>query len=194
MRLVLTLLLLASLVGCEAVTPGRPRPQPPNLTPVKERPVVNIPVVLRQSNWLGTKQEGSCVHATMISLLRWQGRYKTADYWRKTYGNGEWPEDLAEKFDREKIRYAYVTNADVRFLEWACRTRRGCGITVMGGAHMVALVHLDAKWAAILDNNSVTQFRWVPRETLIAEWRASNGWAVTPIYTPAAPLPPKPNK
>jgi len=77
----------------------------------------------------------------------------------------------------------------VRFLEWACRTRRGCGITVMGGAHMVALVHLDDKWAAILDNNNVEKFLWVPRETLIAEWKASYGWAVTPIYTPAAPLP-----
>ena len=64
---------------------------------------------------------------------------------------------MAAKFDREGIRYAYVTNGDVRFLEWACRTRRGCGITVMGGAHMVALVHLDDKWAAILDNNNVEQ-------------------------------------
>jgi len=72
----------------------------------------------------------------MISLLRWQYRLNTADYWRRTYGDGEWPEDLAAKFDQEGVRYAYVTNGDVRFLEWACRTRRGCGITVMGGAHM----------------------------------------------------------
>ena len=58
-----------------------------------------------------------------------------------------------------------------------------------GRLHMVALVHLDDKWAAILDNNNVERFIWVPRETLIAEWKASYGWAVTPIYTPAAPLP-----
>ena len=50
-------------------------------------------------------------------------------------------------------------------------------------------VHLDSKWAAILDNNDVSKFIWVPRETLIAEWRASYGWAVVPVYTPAAPLP-----
>ena len=66
---------------------------------------------------------------------------------------------------------------------------RGRGITVMGGAHMVALVYLDDKWAALLDNNAVEKYVWVPRETLIAEWKASYGWAVTPIYTPAAPLP-----
>ena len=54
---------------------------------------------------------------------------------------------------------------------------------------MVALVYLDDKWAALLDNNAVEKYIWVPRETLIAEWKASYGWAVTPIYTPAAPLP-----
>ena len=182
-RMLFALVLLASVAGCEV---GE------NLeTSVvkKEWPTVNVPPVLRQSNWQGPQGQGSCVHATMISLLRWQYRLNTADYWRRTYGDGEWPEDLAAKFDHEGIRYAYVTNGDVRFLEWACRTRRGCGITVMGGAHMVALVHLDDKWAALLDNNNVERFIWVSRETLIAEWKASLGWAVTPIYTPAAPLP-----
>ena len=154
-----------------------------------ERPVVNVPAALRQSNWVGPGGEGSCVHATMISLLRWQGRAKTADCWRRANAGGEWPADLAAKFDSIGIRYAYVENGDVRFLEWACRTRRGCGITVLGGGHMVALVHLDDQWAAILDNNDVSAFRWVPRVSLIAEWKASHGWAVTPIYSPAAPLP-----
>jgi hypothetical protein len=180
-RLLLALALLASFAGCETAMIERPI--------TKERPTVNVPAALRQSNWRGPQGQGSCVHASMISLFRWQYRLKTADYWRRNYGDGEYPEDLAAKFDREGIRYAYVANGDVRFLEWACRTRRGCGITVMGGAHMVALVHLDDKWAALLDNNNVERFIWVPRETLIAEWKASYGWAVTPIYTPAAPLP-----
>jgi hypothetical protein len=179
----LALSVAVAVAGCE------PKTTIPSNPVTKERPVVNIPPALRQRNWIGNRQEGSCVHATMISLLRWQGRRNAADYWRQKYGSGEWPEDLAAKFDKEGIRYAYVTNGDVRFLEWSCRTRRGCGITVMGGAHMVALVHLDEKWAALLDNNNVSKFTWVPRETLIAEWKASYGWAVTPIYTPAAPLP-----
>ena len=157
--------------------------------PNDERPTVNIPMALRQSNWIGNQGEGSCVHATMISLFRWQGRYNTANKWRGRYGNGEWPANLQAKFDANGIRYAYVTNGDVNFLEWACSTRRGCGITVDGGAHMVALVHLDDEWAGILDNNSVSKIIWIPRETLIAEWKASMGWAVVMIYTPAAPLP-----
>jgi hypothetical protein len=156
---------------------------------VKEMPTINVPVGMRQANWPGSVGQGSCVHASTISLFRWQGRLHTADYWRKTYGNGEWPEDLASKFDKEGIRYAYVTNGDAKFLEWCVRTRRGAAVTVMGGAHMVTLVHFDAKWAAILDNNNISKFKWMPRETFLAEWRASHGWAVTPIYTPAAPLP-----
>jgi len=177
----LLLILVLLVAGCET-----PRASAPNK---QERPTVNVPALMRQSNWRGPHGQGSCVHATMISLFRWQYRLRTADYWRRAYGDGEYPEGLAAKFDHEGIRYAYVENGDVRFLEWACRTRRGCGITVMGGAHMIALVHLDDKWAALLDNNNVERFIWVPRETLIAEWKASYGWAVTPIYTPAAPLP-----
>jgi hypothetical protein len=182
-RLLLVLALLAPFAGCESPRPFLPR------VVTKELPTINVPLADRQANWIGSQREGSCTWATMVSLLRWQGRYRTADWIRSHYGDGEWPEDYAAKLDKAGVRYAYVTNGDVTFLEVACRTRRGCGITVMGGAHFVALVHLDEKWAAILDNNSLSKFKWVPRATLIAEWKASHGWAVTPIYTPAAPLP-----
>jgi hypothetical protein len=194
-RLLIALVLCFSLTGCEGefnqsifAQPVKPvKPVKPVVN--KEWPIVNVPMALRQENWVGDQREGSCVHATMISLLRWQGRYNKANKWRQTYANGEWPAGLASKFDREGVRYAYTDKGDVAFLEWACRTRRGCGITIMGGAHMVALVHLDADWACLLDNNNVSKYKWVPRRTLIAEWKASHGWAVVPIYTPAAPLP-----
>lgn len=179
----LALILVVLLAGCGRAETGR-------LTTVMiERPTVNVPLALRQANWLGSYRQGSCVHATMISLFRWQGRLGMAKHWLKAYGDGEDPSGLATKFAHEGVRYAYVTDGDVHFLEWACRTRRGCGITIKGGAHMVALVHLDNKWAALLDNNDVSKFIWVPRETLIAEWKSSYGWAVSPVYTPAAPLP-----
>ncbi len=154
-------------------------------TPAAERPTINIPLVMRQSNWGG----GSCVHANLVSLLRWQEKAGIAKYWRSTYQGGEYSGGLATKLDREGVRYAYVTDGDVKFLEWACKTRRGCGITVMGGIHMITLVHLDDKWAATLDNNRIGKIRWIPRDALIAEWQASYGWAITPVYNPAAPLP-----
>jgi hypothetical protein len=187
MKKIATLLTLLMLcVGCG-------RPFSPDIVVTKERPTVNPPAALRQSNWLGSEGSGSCVHATVITLLRWQGRYHMADHWRNTYGNGETADDLAAKFDREGIRYAYTANKnDVAFLEWACKTRRGCGVTVMGGQHMIALVYLDEKWAGLLDDNATSHYIWVPREHFLAEWKASNSWAVTPIYAPTAPLPPSP--
>jgi hypothetical protein len=156
---------------------------------IQERPVVNIPLALRQENWAGREGSGSCVWASTISLLRWQGRYETAAWIRSHYGDGEWPEDHVAKLDKIGVRYAFVTNGDVKFLEWCCRTRRGAGVTVHGGAHMVNLVHLDSQWACLLDNNSVEKFRWVPRSEFLSEWHASNGWAFTVVYSPAAPMP-----
>lgn len=172
--------LLALFSGCEQAVRTENKPV------TSERPIVNLPVSMRQHNWT---REGSCVHATLVSLLRWQDRPSTADWWRRTHAGGENPYSFAAQLERDGIRYAQITSGDVGFLEWACATRRGCGITVRGGRHMVALVHLDSEWACLMDNNSPEKYIWLPRETVIAEWHASNGWAVTPIYTPAAPLP-----
>jgi hypothetical protein len=154
-----------------------------------ERPVVNLPEALRQKNWLGNQGEGSCVWASTISLLRWQGRYETANWIRRNYGNGEWPDHWSELANKAGLRYAMTTNGDVEFLEWACRTRRGAGVTVMGGRHCVNLVHLDDKWACLLDNNAPQKYIWVARETFLAEWKASFGWGFAVVYTPCPPLP-----
>lgn len=182
--IVLTVLLLATAAGCD--------PQPFVVKPAikQERPTVNLPLSMRQTNWLGNRGEGSCVWASTISLLRWQGRYRTADWVRSNYGDGEWPDDHVAKLERAGIRYTFVTNGDVKFLEWCCRTRRGAGVTVMGGAHCVNLVFLDDRWACVLDNNDVQRYHWVRRETFLAEWRASYGWGFTVVYSPTPPLPP----
>lgn len=155
----------------------------------KEYPTVNLPYRLRQHNWLGNKNEGSCVHATVISLLNWGHLYAKAAHWRATYGNGEWPEDLYGKFEREGVRYAETTDGDVSFLQWACETHRGCGVTVMAGKHMVALVHFDDEWAGLLDDNYPEEIIWVPRDEFVAEWKNSFGWAVAIVGTPSNPLP-----
>lgn len=153
-----------------------------------ERPVVNLPIALRQSNWSSGGQ-GCCVWATTVSLLNWQGRERTAERLRQMADGGAEPEGFAQRLDSLGIRYAYVTNGDVKFLEWAMRTRRGCGVVISGGSHFVCLVHLDSKWACLLDNNSVQKYRWVPRESFIAEWQSSYGWGLSVLYGPSAPLP-----
>lgn len=218
MKRFLWIAMLVCMFGCDTeikidsdfndlITPAvPPRPELDYPEYEDERPTVNLEQFFRESNWIGSEKEGSCVHATMVMLFRWQGREDLATKWRESYGNGEWASQLAERFDKEGVRYAYTRNEnDVTFLEWACQTRRGCGVAVHGsptkknpngkpGAHMVMLVHLDSEWAGILDNNFTKEIKWIPRQTFLSEWRSSYSWAVTPVYTPPPPLPSLPQK
>lgn len=155
---------------------------PYRTVPLGEVPVMNLPLSARQRNWGG----GSCVHASTVMCLRWQGLDELADWWRRTYAGGEHASGLAAKLDRAGVRFAYVTNGDVAFLEWACRTRRGCGITYFSN-HYICLVHLDAEKAMLLDNNRIGQFITVPRDEFIRRWKGFGGWACTPVYSPAPP-------
>lgn len=152
----------------------------------KQYPQCNLPRSMRQCNWVGPLGEGSCVHASWVMALRLQNRPKTADWWRAHHSDGEWAEDLAAKLDRAGIRYAYTSKKnDVAFLDKALKTHRACGVTVMGGRHMILLIHLDDKWAGLIDNNAPEVIKWVPRKTFLAEWKNSSSWAVVPLYTPA---------
>ena len=185
MKYLLTTLLLTLMVLC--LFPQETK----NCFSVNERPVVNVPLSLRQENWTGSADQGSCVYATMVSLLRWQGRYKTADDIRRTCGNGANDVTLAQVLDEKGVRFAYTSNGDVKFLEWSIRTRRGAGVSYPGRkqGHFIALIHLDAQNAVVLDNNDVDQYKVIPREEFLQKWRAQGGWAFAVIYTPPSPLP-----
>lgn len=205
----LAIAILLFAVGCDVEQVRRVS------SPNTERPIVNVPRALRQKNWavkfdwvrnehgrLVLTPDGSCTHATMVSLFRWQGQPKMADWWRRYHAGAEThatgpnaaapDSSLAKKLTAAGVRFAETgCRDDVAFLEWACRTRRGCGVAIDEGNHMVALVHLDSRWAAILDNNDTGHFIWVPREEFLTEWKKSGSWAITPVYTPAPPLPHK---
>lgn len=153
----------------------------------QEMPTVNIPLALRQENWPGAEGGGSCVHASMINLLRWQGQYKLADWWSQNYDSGEYASRMAARMAAAGIPFAETTNGQVAFLDWALKTRRGCNVVVMGGAHMVTLVHFDSKYAGILDNNYPNRITYYYRQDFINYWQRSGGWAFTPVYSPAPP-------
>jgi hypothetical protein len=149
-----------------------------------EVPTVNVPPGARMSNYAG----GSCVHASIETLLNWQGRPELARWWRATHSGGEYAESFAAKLNAAGVRFAHTTAGDEEFLAWSIRTRRGAAVSWPAG-HMVCLVHLDGARAGILDNNDTSRVRWVDRRTFVNEWRACGGWAVTPVYSPAAPVP-----
>ena len=165
------LLFVLLLTGCEQ-------------TIHQEYPVANVPLALRQENYAG----GSCVWASTVTLLNWQGQPLLARQVRGITG-GALPGSHTSELDRLGVRYAYVTNGDEKFLEWAIRTRRGAGIVWNDGRHMINLVELNQSTAVILDNNSVTSLTEMPREKMLREWRAAGGWAFSVVYSPTAPLP-----
>lgn len=203
MKRFLFALLLVCFVGCEGIkidlgeipvvpsVPERPDVVYPDYE--QERPTVNLEEVLRQANWIGSMNEGSCVFATIIMALRHQGRDDLADLIKANYENGSWPSDLAAKLDALDIRYAYTSfENDVAFLEWACATRRGVGVTCQNGTHMIFLVHLSQDYAGVIDNNSPEEIKWIPREEFLNEWFNSESWAVAVIM--GSPPPPRPCK
>jgi hypothetical protein len=148
-----------------------------------ETPVVNLPLHARCRNYAG----GSCVIASTVSLFRWQGRDDLADLFRRTYSGGQSASSLHAKLEARGVRYAYTTSGDAAFLDWACRTRRGAGVTFFAN-HFICLVHLDGQRAILLDNNRVGQYITLPRDEFLRRWRGYGGWATTPVYSPAAPL------
>ena len=199
-RLLTAVMLLALATGCDETltidfggitnVPSIKRPIAVYPSFAEEYPTISVEQVFREKNYLGPQREGSCVHASMTMLFRWQEKYDLADRWRRTYSDGEWATNLAVKLDAEGVRYAYTAGQnDVSFLEWAISTRRGCAVTIKGGVHMVILVHLDDERAGLLDNNSPEEIKWVTRGAFISEWKSSNSWAVTPVYSPPPPLP-----
>ncbi len=156
---------------------------------VREVPVVNVPRVCRAANWTSAG-EGSCVHASLVTLLRWQGLSEHADWWASCHAGGETPVTLAPQLLAAGLDFAETRDGNVGFLEWAVRTRRGACVTVQGGRHMVCLVHLDERRAGLIDNNSPEQVVWLTRQQFLDEWQSSRWrWAITPVYNPP-PQPP----
>lgn len=152
--------------------------------------VMELPLELRQPNWGG----GSCVHASNVMVLRHQGLFEMADWWRKTYSGGEYDTRLAQRLDAAGLRYAYAHN-DEKFLMWCIRTRRGAGIFYKP-SHSICCVGMDDTYVYLLDNNDVNRpereghYERVPREEFFLKWRGYGGFAWTLVYSP---LPPEPH-
>lgn len=143
----------------------------------------------RTRNWINPQRQGSCAHASLYHLLHWQGQHELAEWWKRNHAGGENPIGLAAGLTAARIPFAETRSGDVAFLEWAIRTRRGANVTVDQGSHMVTLVGLDQTTAHILDSNQPDRIQPLPRETFLAEWRAANGWGITPVFTPTPPSP-----
>lgn len=192
---ILAFLLAGLSVGCDELVidsegaPARPAPAHPDcpdgtcpvLPAVKIVPPMLLPMELREPNYKG----GSCVHASMVMCLRWQGHHELAAWWRQTYAYGETANGLISKADKAGLKFAYTTDGDPAFLDWVTRTNRGAVIFYFP-AHSIVFRGYDPQTgeAVLLDNNRIQQEIRVDRDRFVSAWRGYGGFALTPVYSP----------
>ena len=58
-------------------------------------------------------------------------------------------------------------------------------------AHMVNVVHIGNKWAAVLDNNFPQKLIWMPVQSFEKQWKGSRGggWSVILLANGSPPIP-----
>jgi hypothetical protein len=188
MQRVAWLLLILLLAGCQEPT-VQVRSLP---CPSAEQPPANLPAALHQRNKLGPQGQGSCVHASLVSHLRWCNQAQLAARWWSTYGDGEFDSRLRARLDAANVDYVYTLRADPRFLDWCSGTRRGCILwwkpshccTFMGWVKQAN----GREYAAILDNNSPGRFELTEREQFIRLWAGYGGFGLSVCDPPASSL------
>jgi len=147
-------------------------------------PYLDLPSEYRVPNYAG----GSCVHASMETLLYWQGHPTIARWWRRNYAGGEYSARLNRRLVASGIKFAYTRSTDGldwAFLEKACALRLGAAVNWPGN-HMVNIVGIDDTHVYLLDNNATHRIKTLTRAEFARNW---TGWAVTVIYTPPPPDP-----
>ncbi len=205
----LSLLLLAAIVG--VASPASVGPTAPDGT----RPLVDMPGHLYQRNIdspAGSRQ-GCCVFRSTSNAAFWQNVRELLGFpeWLRTKrlpGGGS-PSNFGPRLKAmckergvPEPPYVMVTAMDLGFLRAALASRRMVVITYSGPsltgryarekiAHMVNLVHIDGKWAGIMDNNDPYfgdgKIEWMT----IAEFQrvCAPGWAICLLSPPPPPDP-----
>lgn len=161
---------------------------------------------LRENLPSDVDKAGLCVWTSIDMAALWMGIQELIgirDVMRKEPGGG-WPERV-EKVIKAKaphVDFVQYEGSDASILDATIKTGRPVCITYGYGdfyrkrglakiSHMVLLVHLDSKWAAIRDNNDVEQITWMPREELLkrAMYPSGKFWSVSILGTPPPPIP-----
>ncbi len=172
------LIFVLLLAGCqESVSPRVSRP-------AVVGPLVNPPVSLRQQNYGG----GSCMYASAETLLMNQNQHSKATQWRRTFRGGASVWDLANAGNRTGVSFAYTSNGDEAFLEWASRTRRGAVIYFLP-RHAIAFTGYSGDHAYLIDPNRTDRHLRIKKKVFLRWWHHYGGKAWTPMYSPQPPQP-----
>lgn len=204
--------LTALALCCGVGTAFDPTPQP--ISPDGTRATIDLPTSQHMRNTGGIDRfgrpgqgDGLCVFTSIEHAGRWQNVQLLTGFqkWMTYKEGGGWPQkvdQMLSQYAREKGAsvppYIQHTGGDESFLELALKTDRIVCVTYDGRddfyrnqiAHMVNLAHLDAKRAAIIDNNRPGVWVWMSRAEFLSRWRGnSGGWAVVLLADPPPPAP-----
>lgn len=163
---------------------------------------VDLPFSQHVKNFGAPKDNmGLCVFATMDMDARWHNERRLIGIINKLDKGGGWPAkvDAVIKEHAPDLKYVQYEGTDPSILDKALSEGRPAGVTYGYGeryqmetiAHMVLLVHLDSKWAAILDNNFPGTYEWMPREEFLKRWvhPSKEGWAYVFLGAIPPPIP-----
>jgi len=182
----LSICLIVAVCGCSPTAQYRALEAPP-----AERPSMNPPYPVRQTNWLSPQREGSCVHASLSSCLHWQNQFELAKQWRSQYSGGEYSDRLRKRLDAAGIKYAFTEKANLQLLDDAHSSRRGA-ILWWKPNHCCTFCgwvkdRNGKVFAAILDNNRTQQYEYHERSEFHRKWASYGGFALMPLFDPPSP-------
>jgi hypothetical protein len=169
---------------------------------------IDLPGKEQLKNVGGRDGAGLCVFTSLEHSGRWQNVEQLTGFqnkMKKEEGGG-WPEKVDKMVQKYAagITYLQYQGDDPSLLKLALKTGRMPAVTYgysprySGSgriAHMVNLVHLTPRWAAVLDNNfpGETNYEWMSPAEFTRRWKlGGGGWAVFLLSPP--PPPPPANK
>lgn len=165
-----------------------------------EELIADLPVSQRIRN-IGSRVDGAgmCVMSSIEMMFRFHGQdqFRGLRDWCARQPGGGYPDKVdkqLEQFCHERNlpmpSYFQYEGNDLNVLRQALATGRMVAITYDGRdgvrynshiEHMVDVVHLTDRWAAILDNNGIgeNELLWMTPQELQERWVAGRtGWAV----------------
>lgn len=179
----------------------------------KSEIAIDLPGSQHLKNVGGSDGAGLCVFTSISHAARWSRVELLENFrdWMRKYPGGGWPEKvdtMIGKIAKEKgvppplymqvqggrekldlLRAALASNRMVCVTYSFSPTGRYGGKRI---AHMVNLVHLDDKYACILDNNypGENAYEWISVDQFVQTFTGGkSGWAVILIDAGPPPLP-----
>ncbi len=171
---------LALLSCCDGPAGDRP----PAVLPLPAPLPLPIDVIHPVRNYMSGPrwhQNGSCLHAAVQDLLRWQGLDATADYWRAHFGGPADLEDVMRIADSLGLKHAETDAGDEQFLAYCTAHRLGAAIyweVDRPGDHAIVFCGFDRDEAVLLGTNRPETTR-MPKSEFLRCWRDCGGGAFT---------------